>query len=145
MDDSRVWQFEISLWLGSAEDYRQEVDPACVMVLPDDPFVMSGSQAIEAVQGTPRWTEATLTRKIVARPHEGMIVLAYHVEVAREHDSYAAYCSSTYHRLSHENWKVVQHQQAPSLTRLQETAAGPSSIEQAQKVAAEERKEGGYQ
>jgi hypothetical protein len=145
MDDSRIWPFETSLWLGSAQDYRDKVDPECVMVLPDHPFVVSGSQAIEAVEHTPRWNEARLTQRTVARPHEGMIVLAYHVEATREDQSYSAYCTSTYHRLSHDTWKVVQHQQTPLSAPMTESKAAPNSLDQVQRDAAEQRKEGGYQ
>ena len=31
-------------------------------------------------------------------------------------DDYEAHCTSTYRRLGHEEWRVVQHQQTPPLT-----------------------------
>ncbi|GEP10296.1 DUF4440 domain-containing protein [Methylobacterium gnaphalii] len=111
MDDDRVWSFEKSLWTGDADHYRELVDDACLMVLPHPPFVMSGAQAIEAVANTPRWTEAELSKGQITRPQEGLIVIAYHARAAREGETYEAYCTSTYRRLSHEEWRVVQHQQ----------------------------------
>lgn len=115
MDDDRVWTFEKSLWDGSPEHYRELVDEACLMVLPHPPFVLSGREAIEAVAHTPRWSEVALTNGRIARPEEGLIVVAYHVEVSRGDETYEAHCTSTYRRLSHEVWRVVQHQQTPPL------------------------------
>ena len=54
MQDARVWEFEESLWTGNAEHYRDSIDPQCLMVLPEPPFVMAGQQAIDAVSDTPR-------------------------------------------------------------------------------------------
>jgi len=111
VDDNRVWSFEESLWTATPEHYEESIDDECLMVLPEPPFVMSGQQAIEAVKKTPRWDKVELSERQVARPQEGLIVVAYHVEAARGDEHYAAYCTSTYRWLSHENWRVVQHQQ----------------------------------
>ena len=46
MDDTRVWAFEESLWTGDADQYHTLIDDECVMVLPEQPFVMTGAQAI---------------------------------------------------------------------------------------------------
>lgn len=116
MNDVRVWEFEESLWTGSAEHYRELVDPECVMVLPEPPYVMTGQQAIQAVSETPRWSRVTLADRQVARPQEGLIVIAYKAEAYRDGGkAYEAYCTSTYRRLEHEVWRVVQHQQTPHL------------------------------
>ena len=53
MEDNRIWAFEESLWTGDAAHYRELIDDECVMVLPEQPFVLSASQAIEAVADTP--------------------------------------------------------------------------------------------
>lgn len=111
MDDERVWSFEKSLWTGDEENYRKLIDDECLMVLPHPPFVMSGAQAVAAVAGTPRWTEANLSKGQIARPQEGLIVIAYQAKASREDERYEAYCTSTYRRLSHDEWRVVQHQQ----------------------------------
>jgi len=116
MDDDRVWTFEESLWTADAEHYRESIDDECLMVLPTPPFVHTGEQAIQAVTDTPRWSEVTISDKQVARPEEGLIVVAYHVRAKRGDEAYDAHCTSTYRRLAHEQWRVVQHQQTPPLT-----------------------------
>jgi hypothetical protein len=116
MDDDRVWRFEESLWTADAEHYRESIDEACLMVLPQPPFVMSGEEAVAAVASTPRWDSVELSDRRVARPEEGLIVVAYHVEAAKGEERYAAHCTSTYRRRAHEDWTVVQHQQTPPLT-----------------------------
>lgn len=111
VDDARVWAFEESLWTGDAENYREKIDDECLMALPATPFVFTGKQAIDAVSNTPRWSEAKFSNNQIARPQEGLIVIAYQVEATREGETYQAYCTSTYRRLSHEEWRVVQHSQ----------------------------------
>ena len=115
MDDDRVWTFEKSLWTADAEHYRASIDDACLMVLPMPPFLLSGAEAIEAVAATPRWSVVELSDQRIARPEEGLIVVAYHVAVTRGDEKYAAHCTSTYRRRGHEDWRVVQHQQTPPL------------------------------
>jgi len=115
VDDNRVWSFEKSLWVGDADHYRELVDGECLMVLPNPPFVMSGKQAIEAVASTPRWSNVDISKGQIARPQEGLIVIAYHAKASRDGETYEANCTSTYRRLSHEEWRVVQHQQTPPL------------------------------
>ena len=116
MDDQRVWSFEESLWTGDAEHYARCIDDECLMVLPKPPFVLSGADAIAAVSDTPRWTHVELTDRRVSRPQEGLIVVAYHAHASLDGgDDYDAHCTSTYRRLAHEEWRVVQHQQTPPL------------------------------
>jgi hypothetical protein len=112
MDDDRVREFETSLWLGGEDVYRERVSPECLMVLPEPPFVMSGGQAIEAVTQSPRWSQVELADLHISRPQEGLIVLAYEAHAARGEESYRARCTSTYRRIEHEAWEVVQHQQS---------------------------------
>lgn len=116
MEDNRVWEFEESLWTADAEHYRSAIDDACLMVLPSPPYVMSGEQAIAAVTDTPRWSSVELSERQVARPEEGLIVVAYKVDATRGDERYVAHCTSTYRRLDHDVWRVVQHQQTPPLT-----------------------------
>ena len=116
MEDERIWSFEESLWTADAEHYRESIDAECLMVLPTPPYVMSGSQAVEAVASTPRWSKVELSERQVARPQEGLIVIAYQALAERDGvPPYEAHCTSTYRRLGHEDWKVVQHQQTPPL------------------------------
>jgi hypothetical protein len=103
MDDARVWEFEEGLWTGNADHYKELIDSQCVMVLPEPPYVMAGQKAIDAVSDTPRWSDVQLSEKQVARPQEGMIVVAYKAEAQKDDKRY-------------EVWRVVQHQQTPSMT-----------------------------
>jgi hypothetical protein len=115
VDDDRVWSFEKSLWTCDAEHYRELVDEECLMVLPQPPFVLGGTQAIDAVSSTPRWADIDISDQRISRPQEGLIVIAYHAKASRDGDTYEAHCTSTYRRLEHEVWRVVQHQQTPPL------------------------------
>ena len=116
MDDKRVWALERSLWTGGPDRYRELVDEDCLMVLPTPPHIFSGEQAIEAVANTPVWHDAELSEQRVSRPQDGLIVIAYHIKVSHDNEAYSAHCTSTYRRLGHEDWQVVQHQQTPPLT-----------------------------
>lgn len=111
MEDQRIWAFEKSLWTGGADTYRAAVDPECRMVLPTEPFIFDGEAAIAAVSDTPRWEEVDFSETSVARPQDGLIVIAYKAEARRGAESYSARCTSTLRRLGHEEWTVVQHQQ----------------------------------
>lgn len=111
MEDDRVREFETALWVGGEDVYRRSIDPECLMVVPATPFVMSGSEAIEAVSQTPRWESVEFDDLRIGRPQEGLIVLAYGVRASRGEQAYRAYCTSTYRRIAHEEWQVVQHQQ----------------------------------
>jgi hypothetical protein len=115
VDDKRVWAFEESLWTGDAEHYRALIDEECVMVLPTPPYVLKSEQAIEAVADTPRWSEVTISHGQIMRPQEGLIVIAYTAEARKDDSSYTAHCTSTYRRLGHDEWRVVQHQQTPPI------------------------------
>ncbi len=116
MDDGRIWGSEEGLWIGDAENYHRTIDDECLMVLPTPPYVMTGRQAAEAVSDTPRWTAVELTERQVSRPQEGLIVIAYKARAERDGVTpYEAHCTTTYRRLEHEVWQVVQHQQTPVL------------------------------
>ena len=65
---------------------------------------------------TPRWESVDFSDQQVKRPQEGLIVIAYRVEAAKGDGRYVAHCTSTYRRVEHEVWRVVQHQQTPPLT-----------------------------
>lgn len=112
MDDERVWSFERHLWTEGEDYLRHAIDEDCLMVIPEKPYVLEGGQAIDAVANTPRWGEVQFSNEQIARPEDGLIVVAYYARARRAGDAdYAAYCTSTYRRLGHENWRVVQHQQ----------------------------------
>ena len=111
MEDQRIWAFEESLWTGDADHYRESIDEACVMALPAEPFVFSSEAAIAAVADTPRWERVRFEDGRIMRPQEGLIVIAYRAEAEKGDERYVAYCTSTYRRLAHEEWRVVQHSQ----------------------------------
>lgn len=111
MDDARVWEFESSLWTGGPERYRALIDTECLMVMPEHPHVFTGEQAIAAVEGSPRWSGVTFSDERIARPQEGLIVLAYRAEASRPDHAYTAFCMTTIRRLTDGAWRVVQHQQ----------------------------------
>ena len=114
MQDDRLWGFEQSLWLEGRDNYKEKVDSEVVMVLPQPPYVLTGEAALHAVMATPVWDRAELTERRVARPQEGLIVIAYRVRAEKDgHSGYEAWCSSVFRRLEHEHWTVVQHQQTP--------------------------------
>ena len=117
MDDTRLWSFEESLWTEGPDNYRDKVDAEVVMVLPRPPFVLRGTEAIDAVADTPVWDSAELSERTVSRPQEGLIVIGYHVHAQRGDEAYEAHCTSVIRRLEHEVWRVVQHQQTPVLTK----------------------------
>ena len=86
------------------------------MVLPEPPFVFVGHSAVDAVTQTPRWSKVELSDRHVSRPQEGLIVIAYKAHAEQDGKSpYDAHCTSTYRRLAHDEWRVVQHQQTPPL------------------------------
>jgi hypothetical protein len=158
MDEDRVRDFETALWIGGEDVYRRSIDPECLMAVPAMPFLMSGGEAIEAVSKTPRWASVDFDDFRIGRPQEGLIVIAYFVRASREGQAYSAYCPSTYRRIAHEQWQVVQHQQSPvpaagSKGQVQshsdEAASGDGrsdAMQQAQKEASENREnEHGYQ
>jgi hypothetical protein len=117
MEDNRVWAFEESLWTGGAEQYRELIDEECVMVLPEQPYVLTSSQAIEAVAHTPRWSSVSFSEQQIMRPQEGLITIAYKAHAQKDGaEGYTAYCTTTMRRLEHDIWRVVQHQQTVPLT-----------------------------
>lgn len=111
MNDDRIWNFEKSLWTASDEVYESRIADDCVMVVPTDEGLLKGKEAIESVTGTPRWDTVSFTDTLVARPQEGLIVVGYEVDAKRSDVQFKARCTSTYRRIAHENWEVVQHQQ----------------------------------
>ncbi len=115
MDDQRVEEFERALWIGDGNVYRRCVADDCLMVLPEHPFLLSGSEAIAAVEHTPRWSEVDLSDLRINRAQEGLIVIAYRADARRAEGSYVAYCTSTYQRVGEHDWRVIQHQQTLAL------------------------------
>ena len=118
MDDARLWGSEEGLWTADADQYRAVIDGECLMVLPDTPHIFKGEAAVAEVSRTPRWTQVVFADQKVSRPQDGLIVIAYAVRATREAETYEACCTTTYRRLAHEDWRVVQHHQTPRRTDL---------------------------
>lgn len=116
MDDTRVWAFEESLWKADWQHYRDSIEDDCVTVVPSEPHLLIGSAWVDAAADTPRWDEVHFAEQHVSRPQEGLIVIGYRAEARRGQENYTAWCTTTYRRLGHEDWKVVQHQQTPPIT-----------------------------
>jgi hypothetical protein len=116
MEDDRVWAFEESLWTADADHYRESIDESALMVVPQPPYVLESEAAVAAVRQTPRWDSVRFSAQHIVRPQEGLIVAAYKVEASKAGgETYVAHCTSTYRRIEHEHWTVVQHQQTPPL------------------------------
>ncbi len=124
MDDERIWDFERGLWQGGEDVYRARLDEACLMALPEQPFVFDSAAAFEAVSHTPRWDEVEFSDQRVSRPEEGLIVIAYRASASSGDKHYHALCSSTLRRLAHEDWRIVQHQQTPFATNIADPLEG---------------------
>ncbi|MFC4257139.1 DUF4440 domain-containing protein [Altererythrobacter xixiisoli] len=119
MEDERIWKLERSLWTGDTEHYRELIDADSLFVVPAPPFVMRGNAAADAMAQTPRWASVDFSQQQVVRPQEGLIVIAYHARASADgKDDYAAHCTTTLRRLSHDDWRVVQHQQTPPLSAI---------------------------
>lgn len=118
MEDDRVWAHEESLWT-DWDKAAEAIDESCLVVVPAPPFVLEGRQAVNAMADSPRWDEVTFAHGKIVRPQDGLIVTAYKAIARREdEDDYSAWCTSTYRRVAHDDWRLVQHQQM-------QTADGP--------------------
>lgn len=141
MDDDRIIEFERALWVGDGDVYRRSVSSDCLMVVPERPFLLSGNDAIERVEATPRWSQVRFSDFEIRRPQEGLIVVGYQVDAEREGEQYGAYCTSTYQRQGQDDWVVIQHQQMPRTADK-----GATATDVAQEQASEEREDQrGYQ
>jgi Domain of unknown function (DUF4440) len=127
MDDDRVWAFEGALWEGDPERYRAAIDEQSLMAVPAAPYLLQGTEAIEAMVNTPRWTEVTFSQQHVTRPQDGLVVVGYKVRANRPGgEAYEAYCTSTYRRVAHDEWRVVQHQQ--TIAPVPAAPSGPPDV-----------------
>ena len=112
MEDKQVWTLEERLWTGNADAFATLVDEAGIMLVPTAPFLLEGRDAVTAIADAPRWQEVDFAHGKIARPEEGLIVVAYKAVAKREgEDLFNAWCSSTWRRRAHDDWKLVQHQQ----------------------------------
>ena len=112
MDDERVWALEESLWTGGPDNFRNLLDEASLTLVPTAPFLLDSEQTIASIEKAPRWKEVVMAHRKVVRPQEGLIVLGYRAVARRdEAEDYNAWCTSTWRRVAHDEWRLVQHQQ----------------------------------
>ena len=86
MNEERIWNFEASLWKASEDEYRAKIAEKALMVVPEDPFMLSGNDAAETMADTPRWDDVEFSKKQVMRPdgpEGGLIVIAYRASCIR--------------------------------------------------------------
>lgn len=113
MNDETAWGMEERFWLGSVEDNEGVLSPECVMAFAEPVGILSGGAIVESLRSAPRWASVDMTERVIGRPDQATLVLAYRAEGSREGaDPYRAYCTSTYRRIGAE-WLLVQHQQTP--------------------------------
>jgi hypothetical protein len=113
MTDDEAWKVEAEFWTGGAAHYRRHVDPHCLMAFPEPAGIMTFETVMHALDDMPRWSSVELTGKVLRRPAQDAMVLAYRAEGRRAGgQSYNAICTSTY-RLAEARWLLMQHQQTP--------------------------------
>ena len=118
MNDERIWNFEKSLWTAGSDEYRHKIARDGILVVPNDPFILAGHKAADAMANTPQWDNVIFSETKVVRPdgpQGGLIVIAYKAKATRGDESYEAWCTSTLLRKGNDDWVVVQHQQTPPL------------------------------
>lgn len=112
-DFSDIWDIEKQLWTGPAEEYDRLMAPHCVMVFPLPAGILKREKIIETVKLAPRWDHVEFDSETAVQSGEGTVTLAYVGRGLKDHDTYEAYCSSTYVK-SDKGWQIVQHQQTPA-------------------------------
>jgi hypothetical protein len=113
-EDDAFWDVERSLWLGGPEAYAGRLDPACLMAFPGVGVLDGGPAIADSLRQAPRWDSVDIDHCHVARPTDGLAVLAYRA-VGRRADAepYGAWCTSTWRR-DDGAWRLTQHQQTPT-------------------------------
>jgi len=113
MNEDAAWSQEERFWLGSADDNEAVLSPECVMAFASPVGILRGAAIVESLRSAPRWASVDMSERVIGRPDQATLVLAYRAGGTREGaDPYRAYCTSTYRRIGTE-WLLVQHQQTP--------------------------------
>ena len=111
MDDTRVWNFEESLWRASEGRYHGQVDPECVMALSHAPYLFTARPRSRPSPPRRNGMTSPFSNRHISRPQEGLIVVGYEVKAQKGDTTFTAACTSVYRQKAHEDWTVVQHAQ----------------------------------
>jgi hypothetical protein len=114
LSDAAVWELETRFWQGDEALYDAWLAPRALMFFPDPTGILDRSAILASIRGAPRWTEVRCTDRRLARPSDGVVVVAYRVEARIEAggEAYRAWASSAYVR-SKGAWSLALHQQTP--------------------------------
>lgn len=114
MTDDDAWRMEERFWTGGTGQYREALDPRCVMAFPAPAGIIAGADIVRSLANAPRWSSVDMADKHLERLGADLMVLAYKAHGRREGAAaYEAYCTSTYRRDA-DRWRLVQHQQTPA-------------------------------
>jgi hypothetical protein len=74
-------------------------------------LLMRAADVLNSLKDAPRWTLVEMTRRVIGRPGDAVLVLGYAAVGHRDSaNPYRCLCISTY-RYGRNIWKLVQHQQ----------------------------------
>jgi hypothetical protein len=111
MADPDFWELEKRFWVGGEEHYGPNLHCDAAMVFTAPVGILSGEAIVEAMNREPRWSSVTMDERLLTRPAENLVTLAYRATAARgDAESCRFYCSSTYYR-ERKTWRLIQHQQ----------------------------------
>ena len=108
-----LYRIEQKLWIGTADDYRRNVDDRCLTVFTEMAGVMDREAIAQSAGGGRRWAELSLERKGFINPAPDSAMISYQTNARRaEGGRYRALVSSLYVRRG-QDWKMAFHQQTP--------------------------------
>ncbi len=103
-----IWQAERSWWLNGAAEAALHMAPNCLVTTPEG--VLQGDAVIDALASAARWTELTISDRLMAETAQ-VRVLSYRAVARRGGDEkLRLQCSSCWVRL--DRWRLVSHQRA---------------------------------
>jgi len=110
MQEYEAWELERRFWTAGLKFYERHLDPECLMAFPGM-GVMRSVEILASLKDARRWTSVDMADRVIARPSETILVLAYRATGHRNESApYHVVCTSTYHAVG-SVWKLVQHQQ----------------------------------
>ena len=112
MNDDQLWEIERGFWVHGREHYRRFWSKDAVAGFPRPAGIMTGADFVDSLPDEGGYEEVSMSEKVLARPHEGVAVLAYRAHGRSRDRDYRCICTSTY--LDHEGWRMIQHSQVPA-------------------------------